>query len=280
MAVREFHPQGGQTRAQSPKAQNCRVAAKGEVPIDPARSLALLWGTHGKVGRSGLTVEKIVEAAIDIADRDGLDAVSMRRIAEHLGVGAMSLYTHVPGKHDLIDLITDHVVGELYRDVDEPVRSGGGWRGALTHVAERNWELFQRHPWLLQLDRSRPVLGPNTTDNYEAELRPLDGVGLTDVEMDSVLTLVLTHVAGTAKALTAVKQTTSESGMTDAQWWSATAPILERLIDPTRYPVASRVGTTTGVEFDAASNPAHAMRFGLDRILDGIGVLIDQRRSS
>ena len=57
------------------------MAAKGEVPIDPARSLSLLWGTHGKVGRSGLTVESIVEAAIDIADRDGLDAVSMRRIA-------------------------------------------------------------------------------------------------------------------------------------------------------------------------------------------------------
>ena len=256
------------------------MAAKGEVPIDPARSLSLLWGTHGKVGRSGLTVESIVEAAIDIADRDGLDAVSMRRIAEQLGVGAMSLYTHVPGKSDLIDLMTDRVVGELYGDVGEPGRADGGWRGALTYIAERNWELYQRHSWLLQLDRYRPVLGPNTTGNYEAELRPLDGLGLTDVEMDSALSLVLTHVAGTAKALTTVKQTTAVSGMTDAQWWSVTAPVLAELVDPERYPVSSRVGTATGVAFDAPSSPAHAMRFGLDRILDGIGVLIDRRSSS
>src|SRR5687768_9160323 len=70
---------------------------------DQARSLALLWGSHTRAGRSGLTLAAIIKAAIEIADAEGLDAVSMRRVAERLDVGAMSLYTHVPGKGELTD---------------------------------------------------------------------------------------------------------------------------------------------------------------------------------
>jgi AcrR family transcriptional regulator len=161
---------------------------------DPARSLALLWGSHSKPGRSGLTVQAIVAAAIDLADEAGLNALSMRQVAERLGVGTMSLYTHIPGKAELSELMIDTAYGELYADVDEPARQPGGWRGGLSFIAARNWDLFQRHPWLLQMTGGRPVLGPNASLKYEAELRPLDGIGLSDLEMDAVLTLVLTHV--------------------------------------------------------------------------------------
>ena len=248
-----------------------------ESPPDPARSLGLLWRTQTRTGRGPLSVDAVVAAATQVADTEGLDAVSMRRLAEQLQVGTMSIYTHVPGKADLVDLMVDAALGELYADMDEPSRAAGGWRGALTLVARSNWDLYQRHPWLLEVDGTRPVLGPHTTTKYEAELRPLDGLGLTDVEMDSVLTLVLTHVQATARALVGVRRTTEESGMTDGEWWSATAPLLERLIDGRRFPVASRVGQSAGEAFDAASDPVHALGFGLECILDGVAALIGRR---
>ncbi|MFI5776111.1 TetR/AcrR family transcriptional regulator [Nocardia sp. NPDC051570] len=243
---------------------------------DPARTIALLWGLHPKPGRKGLTVGTIVTAGIDLADTEGLDAVTMRRVAERLGVGAMSLYTHVPGKNDLVDLMYDAVLADLYRDPAEPAAAPGGWRAAMTLIAQRNWDLYRRHPWLLDLVGTRTV-GPHTITKYEAELRPLDGLGLTDVEMDSILTLMLTHVQGTARLSSGTTRLSAESGLTDPQWWQITGPILARLIDPTRFPVASRVGTAAGTAYDATVDPAHALRFGLDRILDGIAPLIDQR---
>jgi AcrR family transcriptional regulator len=244
---------------------------------DPARTLGLLWRTQSRSARSGLTVDAVVAAGIEVADAEGITGVSMRRVAERLSAGTMSIYTHVPGKGDLIQLMVDSVLGELYDDMEAPSRAPGGWRGALMFVARTNWDLYRRHPWLLDVSGTRPVLGPHTIENYEAELRPLDGLGLSDVEMDSVLTLVLTHVRATATALVAMDRTRESSGMTDSEWWSATAPLLDKVIDGGRFPVASRVGTSTGQAFDAAGDPVHAMTFGLECILDGVGTLIARR---
>ncbi|WP_437821264.1 TetR/AcrR family transcriptional regulator [Sorangium sp. So ce1078] len=256
-----------------------RVEREGEGRgVDPARSLALLWGSHGKPGRSGLTVRAIVSAAIELADARGLEAVSMRHLAEQLNVGTMSLYTHVPGKAELTDLMVDTVCGDLYDDVDAPSRQPGGWRASLGYIAARNWELYQKHPWLLEIVRARPVLGPNASLKYEAELRPLDGLGLTDVEMDSVLTLLLTHVEGTARAQASARRTRQESGMTDVEWWVATAPLLDKVVDAKRFPVATRVGQSAGEAYQGASSPEHAFRFGVERILDAVSLLISERR--
>jgi AcrR family transcriptional regulator len=238
--------------------------------------LALLWGPQDNPGRSGLTLEAIVTAAIEIADELGYEAVSMRAIAQRLQVGAMTLYTHVPGKAELTDLMIDRIFGELYRDVDEPVRQSTDWREGMRFIAERNWDLYQRHPWLLQI-AGRPTLGPNASDKYEAELRPLDGIDLNDLEMDSVLTLVLSHVEATARAHRNMVQTQRESGVTDLEWWTAIAPTLARLSEGKELPVASRVGQAAGMAHQAASNPVHAFSFGLERILDGVAVLLERR---
>lgn len=254
------------------------MAGRRAEAADPARSLALLWGAQGKPGRSGLTVRAIVDAAMALADEAGLEALSMRQVAERLGVGTMSLYTHVPGKAELTELMIDRAYGELYADVDEAARQPG-WRAGLELIAARNWALFQRHPWLLFLSGGRPVLGPNASLKYETELRPLDGISLTDLEMDSVLTLVLTHVEGTARADASMTQTERDSGLSDAEWWVQTAPLLEQVIDSSRFPVASRVGEAAGQAHQAAANPVHAFRFGLDRILDGVADLIAERQS-
>lgn len=253
------------------------VSGKKVSDADPARSLALLWGSHAKQGRSGLTVRAIVAAAIELADAECLDAVSMRNVAERLKVGAMSLYTHVPGKAELTDLMMDTVYSQLYADVNDPASQPGGWREALKFIAARNWSLYQQHPWMLQIIRARPLLGPNASLKYEAELRPLDRLGLTDVEMDAALTLVLTHVEGTARGQAHLEQTQHDTGMSEAEWWVVNAPLLAKVMDATRFPIAARVGTAAGQAYQGASSPTHAFSFGLERILDGIALLIAQR---
>ncbi len=242
---------------------------------DSARTLALLWGQQTKAGRSGLSVRGIVKAAMGVADAHGLDAVSMRKLADELGVGTMSLYTHVPGRTELIDLMVDTAYGELYADVEEPARQPGGWRGGLEFVARRNWEVHRRHPWLLAAASVRPAFGPNAFLKYEAELRPLDGIGLSDVEMDSALTLVLSHVDGQARLAASLNQARQDSS--DAEWWQTQAPLLETFSRGMNLPVAARVGQASSEFYDGVADPQHALTFGLDRILDGLERLISEK---
>lgn len=244
---------------------------------DPARSLALLWRTQEPTSRKGkpdLSIDRIVRAAIEVADTAGLGAVSMRRVADKLGVGTMSLYTYVPGKAELLDVMLDAVVGEQPRPADV----AGGWRDRLERVARENWALYLRHPWLLQIATWRPPLGPNVTARYDHELRAVDGIGLTDVEMDSVITLVNGYVHGAARGSVEAAQVEQHTGITDEQWWYAHAPILAKVMDPERFPVAARVGQAAGEAHNGPSDPNHAFEFGLRRVLDGIEVLVKARR--
>lgn len=245
---------------------------------DLVRSIYLLWGHHPAPGRSGLSVEAIVRAGIEVADARGLDAVSMRKVAEHLGAGTMSLYAHVPGKDDLIALMVDAVYAELYDNDVEAATSQGDWRDAMRYVAGRNWDLYVCHPWLLDLRPSRPTLGPNLSRKYETELRPLDGIGLSEIAMDSALSMILSHVEATARSSRHIVRTQDDSGMSDAEWWAIVAPALEQVMDDGDLVVSARVGAAVGEQFQAASaSPDHALMFGLDTILDGIQANLDRR---
>ncbi|MGW0808860.1 TetR/AcrR family transcriptional regulator [Nonomuraea sp. NPDC002799] len=243
---------------------------------DPARSLALLWRTSERASRKGrpeMSVDRVARAAIEVADAEGLQALSMRRVAERLGVGTMSLYTYVPGKPELFDVMLDMVYGETARPEDVP----GGWRGRLEQIARENWALYLRHPWLLRVAASRPVLGPNVTAKYDYELRAVDGIGLSDLEMDSVITLVTGFVHGAARGAVEAAQAESQTGMTDEQWWAAHAPFLSRITDARTFPTASRVGQAAGEALNAAYSPEHAFEFGLQRVLDGVEALVNSR---
>jgi AcrR family transcriptional regulator len=242
---------------------------------DPRRSLELLWGVAERSARgpkARLSVARITEAAVHLADADGLAALSMRRVADALGVGAMSLYTYVPGKAELLDLMVDQVSGDMARTTD-----ARGWRARLEQVARENWALYRRHPWLLQVATTRPGLGPNQTAKYEHELGAVDGIGLTDEEMDSVLTLVLGFAHSAARGAVDADEAQRRTGMTDAQWWEAHAPVLGSLIDAEKFPLATRVGEAAGAAHNAAYAPEHAFEFGLSRVLDGIAVLVTAR---
>ena len=241
---------------------------------DPRRSLELLWGVQPKPRRGPkprLTAEEIVRTAIALADAEGLDALSMRRIADELGVSPMSIYTYVPGKAELIDVMVDRAFGELAPSED------GTWRARLARIARANWDLFHRHPWMLQITTVRPPLGPNMVDKYEYELRAVDGLGLTDVEMDSVVALVTGFAESSARVSVNAAEAERRSGISDEQWWESVAPVLGPLMDEADYPLGSRVGQAAGQEYSAAVGPGHAFEFGLARILDGIEALITSR---
>ena len=244
---------------------------------DPVRSMQLLWGTGGTESRRGprprLTVDEIARAAIAVADGNGLSALSMRRLADDLGVTAMSLYTYVPGKAELLDVMLDAVYAETARPADVT----GGWRERLRLIARENWALYHRHPWMLQVATARPVLGPNLVAKYDYELRAIDGLGLTDVEMDMTIAMLGDLVHGAVRAAIAKAQAEQHTGRNDDEWWAAYQPLLEKVFDPSKYPTATRVGAAAGQEFQAASAPERTFEFGLERLLDGVAALIESR---
>lgn len=243
---------------------------------DPQRSIELLWGLRPaprRGPRPRLTVPQIAAEAVRLADAEGLDAVSIRRVADALGVAPMSLYTYLPGKAELLDLMLDTVYGETLSD-DDPA---GGWRAALERVARTNRDLYRAHPWLLQVATVRLPLGPNLIAKYDQELRAVAGIGLTDIEMDAVLMMVTNFVHGAARGEIDTAQAARHTGMTDEQWWQANGPALEKVFDAGRYPTAARVGQTVGEHFRSAYDPDHNFEFGLRRLLDGVAALVDTR---
>jgi AcrR family transcriptional regulator len=239
---------------------------------DPARTLRLLWRDPAAIARHGprqhLTIDQVVGAATALADAEGLDAVTMRRVAGDLGVAPMTLYTYVPGKAELLDLMLD----AAYARMPRADTTGQPWRQRVTAVAAENRALFAAHPWAAAISTLRPPLGPGLMAKYEHELAALDGLGLDDVEMDAALTHLLAFVQAWAQA--AADATDRGSGMDDEQWWAAHAPLLQKLADPAAYPLAVRVGTAAGTAHRAAYSPRHAYDFGLRTILDGLAALI------
>lgn len=246
---------------------------------DPARTLELLWRASGedqppqRGPRPGLSVEAVVEAAVELADQAGLEALSMRALAKRLAVAPMALYTYVPGKAELVDLMVDRVYCTMPRSTPRDA----SWRARVEAIADDNLALHRRHPWLAKVATHRPPLGPGLMTKYEYELLAFEGTGLGDVEMDAALTFVLGFVGTCASATADERAAERESAMADEAWWRAHEPLLARVFDPSAFPVAARVGSAAGEAHGAAYSAAYAYTFGLARVLDGLEVLIESR---
>jgi AcrR family transcriptional regulator len=242
---------------------------------DPARTLALLWRDpavaprHGP--RQGLTIDAVVTAATHGADADGLEAVTMRRVAKALGVAPMTLYTYVPGKAELLDLMLD----AAYTGMPRLDTSGQPWRQRLAAIAEENKALLEIHPWAATISTIRPPLGPGMMAKYEHELLALEGLGLDDVLMDASLTYLLSFVQAWARAAADARAVQQDTAMADNEWWATSGPLLARVLDETAYRIAARVGSAAGAAHGSAYGPGHAYTFGLARVLDGLAKLID-----
>jgi AcrR family transcriptional regulator len=240
---------------------------------DPRRTIELLWGVRRRRRgpRPSLSGEEIVARAIELANRDGLGGLSMRRLADELGITAMSLYGYVPSKAELLDVMADRAYGEITSHGDPATP----WQSRLAVLAQQHWALLLSHPWLLHIAASRPLLGPNVTALYDAELTAVDGLGLTDIDMDLVVSLLDDYVRGAARGAAEAAEAQARTGMSDQQWWEAYGPLLAEVLDPARYPTAVRVGSAAGAEYGTAHDPARSFRFGLRRIIDGIDAFIN-----
>lgn len=253
---------------------------------DPKRSMELLWGARKEPSRGpkpGIDLARIVRAAVELADAEGLAALSMRQVAARLGVGAMSLYTYVPGKAELLDLMLDLVLGEIVSgELGVPADANAEWRVKLETLARQDWALYQRHPWVLQIAAARAILGPNETALYEISLTAVAEVGLSGREMVAVVSLVRGYVRGAAQGVLEAALAGRQTGVNDDQWWAAREAIFDRYFDPALYPTMIAVERDGGFAPPADSDEYHLQRaladfeFGLQRVLDGIEAFIQR----
>jgi AcrR family transcriptional regulator len=215
-----------------------------------------------------LTLARIAESAVAVAHAEGLGAVSMARVAERLGVSTMSLYRYVAAKDELLALMVDAALGEPPDLLGET-----GWREGLATWAWAYHDRIQEHPWTLRVPISGPPIAPNSVAWLDRALAALTGTGLAEDEKASVV-LVLSGYVRNEGTLTA--DLTAAGPVTDAVM-SGYANTLRALAPPERFPALHAL-LAAGV-FDRADPPEHEFRFGLERILDGVEVLIDRRRA-
>ncbi len=255
------------------------------------RSIELLWGLRRPPSRGpkpGLRVEDVVAAAVALADAEGLEAVSMRRIGESLGVAPMSLYTYVPSKAELLDLMIDWVYGEQADALDALVAAQPGtrkgaraWRAGLEAAARISWDLAERHPWTAQVSAARSVLGPNETRGLDRMLALLADTGLRGRDQVAIVDVIALFVGGMARRAVEIREAPRRTGKTDDEWWNERAPLLENLYGPDQFPHLVAVAQDGG--FDAPPGSVDYLmqflvddfEFGLQRLLDGIEAYIE-----
>ncbi|MBP2473753.1 AcrR family transcriptional regulator [Crossiella equi] len=246
-------------------------------PMD--RSLALLWGrtsTPSRGPRPKMSVPGIVEAAVRLADAEGLDALSMQKLAAELGYTTMSLYRYVPGKESLVDLMLDHAVGQPPEDI----ALAPDWRTGVERWARAIWAVDHRHPWLLRVQVDRPPVGPNQLAWMEAGLRVLAGSGLAGYERLSVLTFVYAAVQGLARVSVDQRPRAERDGPVA----NAYGKVLGRYVDAERYP--ELVGILSGGVFDVPPETPDAddvlpdLEFGLAHLLSGVESYVQARQAS
>jgi len=224
-------------------------------------SVEFLWGERAQPTRGpkpALTLAGIAEAAVTVADAEGLAAVSMQRVAAELGKTKMSLYRYLPGKAELVALMIEQAIGE------PPVLRAGPWRAALTEWSERLFAAYLRHPWSVDATVGRRPLGPHELGWMECALAALGpGAGLTGAErLDAIAVL-----AGHARML--AQQ--SAARLDEHAMNAAMNEVV--MLHGERFPHLTAAMRETAV----SGGQNQAFTFGLDRILDGIEALIDRR---
>jgi AcrR family transcriptional regulator len=241
------------------------VAGK-DTAADPERVTELLWAAQESRGRPGLNLDGIVAAAVAVADEEGIAALSMRRVAERLGFTTMSLYRHVPGKAELVELMRDAVHGEP----QDPLPEGDGWREGLAAWARARWALHLRHPWLVHTAGCRRLPGPNTMADHDRVLRIAERTGLAAREVVGVISFVEGFVDTAARQVAEFLGQERESGVPHEEWWRGRSELYERM---SPYPTLDRLWWAGGFE-----DPVDPFDFGLDRTLDGVELLVRRRR--
>lgn len=236
----------------------------------PQPLVDLLWSAHPEApagGRRGprarRSTAEVVDRAVTLADVGGLDAVTVRALAQSLDMSTMSVYTHVNSRDDLLVLMADAAHGAMTR----PTFGQAGWRTRVRRVADANLALLTAHSWLLRIHDDRTALGPGTIAKYDHELQAFDGTGLDDLDRDAALTLVLDFVAAAAARRTAPP-------VDFGPLWAESAERLAHYLGDD-HPLAQRVGRAAGESMGAPYGVERAWVFGLDRLMAGLADLVE-----
>lgn len=221
----------------------------------------------------GLTREEIVAIAIAIADAEGVDAISMRRIARELSVGVMSLYWYVASKEELHDLMLEAFEGEIA--VPEP---SGDWRADLGNFARSTRAGMLRHPWAVEVKGFRPPSGPNDAQNGERMLAALDPVGVDTQTLVNITMAVGTYVVGAVlreiKEIQFQRETEQAvAGMTEEEITAVRNEFARRITESDRYPHIARF-VEDDIDPDSPDTRDERFEFGLECLLDGIAAKI------
>lgn len=241
-------------------------------------AVELLWGLRDKSRRGGpkpaLSLDKIVAAAVALADEGGIAALSMSRLAERLGFTTMSLYRYVRSKEELLLLALDAAI-------DPPsYPPEGSWRSQAATWCQELTRFYRRHPWTLDVPISGLPAGPNQLVWFDRGLAALGETTLEEAEKASAVLLLATFVRTQAQLVRDIVATMAPGAA--EQPWTA---VVTRLADPERYPAVAKV-IAAGVFDDDATPPGQGEEafpddeyaFGLERILDGLDVLDRSRR--
>lgn len=237
------------------------MAATGDASSAQADAFTLLWerqATPRRGPKPTLSLEAIARAGIEIADAQGLAAVTMQRVAAALGVTKMALYRYVPGKVELVALMIDIGVGEAPHLDTVP----GGWRRRLDEWARQLFSIFWRHPWSLDATVGARTIGPNELGWLEQAVASLAGTGLDGGELLDVAATLAGHVRTMAQQGSAMASGAPEQAM---------AALVHGRED--RFPALTAA-------LDSATKHGSqdkALDFGLARILDGVELLIASR---
>jgi AcrR family transcriptional regulator len=209
-----------------------------------------------------LSRDRIVRAAITVADAEGLQMVSMRRVATDLGVATMSLYRHVSSKDDLVLYMADTVFGEQ----PFPRQAPPGWRACLELAARLMWTVCRRHPWAAEaLSMTRPRVSPNLLAYTEWVLAVLRRFDMSMAEIMYTHLNLYGHVRGLALTLQSETQARQDTGMTHQEWMETEEPALVNLLATGRYPAMAAIITD---EFDYELDKV--FEYGLRLLLDGV----------
>ncbi|MFD8249811.1 TetR/AcrR family transcriptional regulator [Nocardia sp. NPDC059691] len=232
-------------------------------------TLELLWGTGQRPKRGpkpALSLERIVAEAVALADAEGLANLSMQRLAERLGFTKMSLYRYVPGKAELVALMLDTALGAPPELSAGEEASENDWRDLLRVWCETIYARFSAHPWSMEVSVGLRPVGPNEVAWMESALGALAGTGLTAAERLDTIVLLTGHARSLAQQVRLADADEFEKQIA-AQFAEMVAAAADR------YPAAAAAFAEGG----AVAGGDGALKFGIERILDGLAVLIARR---
>ena len=232
--------------------------------------IRLLWDPpepSGRGPRQRLTLDQVVQAGMTVASTDGVDKLSMRNVAARLGVGAMSLYTYVPGRDELFELMIDRAWAA--RSLPDPALP---WRDQVEVHAREAWSMYERFPWLIRSNLWRMPLGPHVLDVQEDLYRAVSLTGLTDYEVVRVTGLVESHVFGVARSSITDTSVSANTGVTADDYWESRSSFWGTYYSAERFPTMTRIWESGA--FDRSYSDE--VEFGLARLLDGVELLIER----